>query len=84
MPRTGPVIEAVIVYEPDSGTIEVIGSVKKMRERLAKAFAETKLALPSRASVCRPGSSISRRCSIPGISWLSIPETALPALNTPC
>lgn len=26
-----------------AGTIEVIGSVKKLRERLAKAFAETKL-----------------------------------------
>jgi hypothetical protein len=38
-----PVLETVIVYEPDSGTIEVIGSVKKLRERLAKAFAETKL-----------------------------------------
>lgn len=38
-----PVIETVIVYEPDSGTIEVIGSIKKLRERLAKAFAETKL-----------------------------------------
>jgi hypothetical protein len=38
-----PVIETVIVYEPDSGTIEVVGSVKKLRERLAKAFAETKL-----------------------------------------
>ena len=38
-----PVIETVIVYEPGSGTIEVIGSVKKLRERLAKAFAETKL-----------------------------------------
>ena len=41
-------------------------------------------ASPSRASVCRPGGSISRHCSIPGISWLSIPETALLALNTPC
>jgi hypothetical protein len=38
-----PVIETVIIYEPDSGTIEVIGSIKKLRERLAKAFAETKL-----------------------------------------
>lgn len=38
-----PVIETVIVYEPVSGTIEVIGSIKKLRERLAKAFAETKL-----------------------------------------
>ena len=38
-----PVIETVIVYEPDSGTIEVIGSVKKLRERLARTFAETKL-----------------------------------------
>lgn len=38
-----PVIETVIVYEPDSGTIEIIGSIKKLRERLAKAFAETKL-----------------------------------------
>ena len=38
-----PIIETVIVYERDSGTIEVIGSVKNLRERLAKAFAETKL-----------------------------------------
>lgn len=50
-----PVIETVLVYEPDSGTIEIIGSVKKLRERLAKAFAETKL------GVAIPGARLPRR-----------------------
>lgn len=50
-----PVIETVIVYEPESGTIEVAGSVKKERERIARAFAEIKLGVPI------PGERLARR-----------------------
>lgn len=50
-----PVIETVIVYEPASGTIEVTGTVKKARERIASAFAEIKLGVPI------PGERLPRR-----------------------
>ena len=50
-----PVIETVIVYEPESGTIEVIGSVKKLRERIARVFADIKLGVPI------PGERLPRR-----------------------
>jgi hypothetical protein len=35
-----PVRETAITYEPGSGTIEVIGRVKKLREQVASLFAE--------------------------------------------
>ena len=79
-----PVLETVIVYEPDSGTIEVIGSVKKLRERLAKAFAETKLGVPI------PGETLPmRRFDLtplldPDTCLLSIRVMALPASSSPC
>ena len=35
-----PVRETAIIYEPSSGTIEVVGRVKTLREMVAKLFAE--------------------------------------------
>jgi hypothetical protein len=40
-----PVRETAITYEPDSGTIEVVGRVKALREQVASLFAEKLLSV---------------------------------------
>jgi hypothetical protein len=42
-----PVRETAITYEPNSGTIEVVGSVKALREQVAGLFAEKLLGVRS-------------------------------------
>jgi hypothetical protein len=59
-----PVRETAITCEPRSGTIEIVGRIKTVREQIAGLFAEKLLGIELAVSACRRSGSIYRPFSI--------------------